>query len=134
MAARFFDTNVPLYLLDDGPKRDAAHGLIAGGGTISVQVLNEVLVNCRRKAGMSWAEAGAFLDGLREICDVVDLTPEVHDIGRALGERYELAVYDAMIVAAALLHGCDTLLSEDMHDGLVIEERLTIRNPFRGLT
>jgi predicted nucleic acid-binding protein len=37
-----------------------------------------------------------------------------------------------MIVAAALLAGCDVLYSEDMHDGLVIEERLRIVNPFVG--
>ena len=53
-----------------------------------------------------------------------------HDIGRALGERYGFSVYDAMIVAAALEHGCTTLYSEDMHDGLVIEGRLHIVNPF----
>ena len=44
--------------------------------------------------------------------------------------RYKIAFYDAAIVAAALLADCDTLWSEDMHDGLVIDGRLTIRNPF----
>lgn len=101
---------------------------------ISVQVLNEVLVNCRRKANMSWEEAGDFLDGIRDLCETVSLTPEIHDIGRALGARYQLAVYDAMIVAAALAHGCGQLLSEDMHDGLVIEGALKIENPFPALT
>jgi predicted nucleic acid-binding protein len=37
-----------------------------------------------------------------------------------------------MIVAAALLAGCDTLYTEDMHPGLVIENRLRIVNPFAG--
>lgn len=131
MSGRFFDTNIILYLLDDGPKRDVAAGLLLDGGTISVQILNEALVNCRRKAGMSWEEAGEFLAGIREICTVVSLTPAIHDIGRALGEKYQLAVYDAMVVAAALVQGCDCFLSEDMHDGLVIEDALTIENPFR---
>ena len=130
MSSRFLDSNVILYLLDDGPKRDAAAAFLADGGTISVQVLNEVLVNCRRKAGMGWDEAGAFLDGVRQLCHVVDVTAEVHDVGRALGARYKLQVYDAMIAGAALVAGCDTLLSEDMQDGLVLEGVLTIRNPF----
>lgn len=107
--------------------------LLAGGGSISVQVLNEVLVNCRRKANMSWEECGIFLDGVREICDIVSLTPEIHDIGRAVAARYQLSDYDAMIVAAALSHGCQTLLSEDMHDGLLIEHLLLIENPFRSI-
>ena len=45
MRADFFDTNIILYLLDDGPKADMAAGLLAHGGVISVQVLNEALVN-----------------------------------------------------------------------------------------
>ena len=134
MSDRFLDSNVLLYVLDDdGPKRDRAVAVLAGGGTISVQVLNEVLVNCRRKAGMDWDEAGEFLDGIRELCQTVSLTPEIHDIGRAVGARYRLGVYDAMIVAAALAHGCARLLSEDLHDGLVIEGALTVENPFRDL-
>lgn len=128
---RFFDTNIVLYLLDDGPKADMAAGLLREGGVISVQVLNEALVNCRRKAGMSWDEAGAFLAGLRELCEVANLTPDTHDVGRALAARYRLSVYDAMIVAAALMEGCDTLFSEDMHDGLVVEGAVTLVNPFR---
>jgi predicted nucleic acid-binding protein len=35
-----------------------------------------------------------------------------------------------MIIASALHAGCDTLWSEDMQDGMVIEESLRIANPF----
>ena len=130
MRGDFFDTNVVLYLLDPGPKADVAEGLLRAGGTISVQVLNEALVNCVRKAGMTWDEAGQFLTGLSALCTVTDLTRQTHDVGRALAARYQLSVYDAMIVAAALLAGCTTLYSEDMHDGLVVEQTLRIVNPF----
>ncbi|MBW0159598.1 PIN domain-containing protein [Sedimentimonas flavescens] len=132
MSAEFLDTNVILYLLDDGPKAAIAEGLLARGGVISVQVLNEALVNCRRKAGMSWEEAGVFLDGIRQLCPVTDLSVETHDIGQALGARYGFAVYDAMIVAAALQAGCTVLYSEDMQDGLLVENRLRIVNPFKA--
>ena len=130
MSAEFADTNVILYLLDDGPKADRAEEILARGPRISVQVLNEALVNCRRKAGLSWEEAGAFLDGIRQLCPVDDLTADTHDIGRALAERYRLSVYDAMIAAAALRAECTTLWSEDMQHGLLIEDRLRITNPF----
>lgn len=133
MADRFFDSNIILYLLDDGPKRDRAVQVLQSGGTVSVQVLNEVLVNCRRKAGMSWDETGMFLESIRAICRVVPLTPDTHDIGRAIAERYTLQVYDAMIVGAALLAGSTELISEDMHDGLLIENVLRITNPFRAV-
>ena len=130
MPADFLDTNVILYLLDNGKKADRAEKLLTQGGVIRVQVLNETLVNCIRKAGMSWREAGAFLHGIRKLCAVVDLTIEMHDVGAALGEKYRLSVYDSMIVAAALVSGCTRLWSEDMHDGLIVERSLEIRNPF----
>ncbi|MBV0892974.1 PIN domain-containing protein [Paracoccus sp. Z118] len=131
MRADFLDTNVILYLLDDGPKADRAAALLAQGGRISVQVLNETLANCIRKAGMSWREAGDFLGGVRELCEVIDLTAEIHRVGLALGERYGFSVYDAMIVSAALTSGCERLLSEDMQHDMLVEGRLRIVNPFR---
>jgi predicted nucleic acid-binding protein len=130
MSAEFADTNVVLYLLDDGPKADRAEAIVGQGPHIRVQVLNETLVNCRRKAGLSWEETGAFLVGVQALCPVEDLTFQTHEVGRALAERYGLSVYDAMIVAAALLADCATLWSEDMQDGLLIEGRLRAVNPF----
>ena len=48
---------------------------------------------------------------------------------RAVSGRL-LSVYDAMIVAAALIAGCTTLYTEDMHDGLLVEGQLRLVNPF----
>jgi predicted nucleic acid-binding protein len=130
MSVEFADTNVILYLLDDGRKADRAEALLAQGPRISVQVLNEAMVNCRRKAGMSWEETGAFLVAVRALCPVEDLTLQTHETGRALAERYGFSVYDAMIVAAALLAGCTVLHTEDMQDGLLVEGHLRLANPF----
>ncbi|WP_226583691.1 PIN domain-containing protein [Acuticoccus sediminis] len=130
MNGEFLDTNIILYLLDGGPKADAAEALLAHRPRISVQVLNEALVNCRRKAGMSWGEAHEFLSGVRSLCSVEPLTLRTHEIGCAVAERYTLAVYDSMIVAAALIAGCTTLYSEDMHPGLLVEGQLRLVNPF----
>lgn len=131
MRAEFFDTNVILYLLDKNEKAKTAEQLLAQQGVISVQVLNETVANCRRKAKMTWEETAIFMSGVRRLCDICDLTPDLHDLGRALAQRYGFSVYDAMIVAAALMSGCNTLYSEDMQDGLRVEDTLTIVNPFR---
>lgn len=130
MNGNFVDTNVVLYLLDDGPKADRAEALLAQGPRISVQVLNETMVNCRRKAGLNWDETGAFLAAIQALCPVEDLTLQTHEVGRALAERYGFSVYDAMIVASALIAGCTTLYTEDMHDGLLVEKQLRLINPF----
>ncbi|MGR3366272.1 MAG: PIN domain-containing protein, partial [Sagittula sp.] len=44
MSAEFADTNVVLYLLDDGPKAERAEEILGQGPRISVQVLNEAMV------------------------------------------------------------------------------------------
>jgi len=130
MSVEFADTNVVLYLLDDSPKADRAEAILGQRPRISVQVLNETLVNCRRKAGLDWDETNAFLAGLRALCPVEGLTLQTHDLGRALSERYGFSIYDAMIVASALIADCTVLWSEDMQHGLLVEGQLRIMNPF----
>ncbi len=129
----FFDSNVLLYMLsEDRAKANHAEILLAGGGTISVQVLNELTLAGRRKFGLDWVGIDQFLMLVRAQCVIRPMTEDTYDLGRKLAERYQLPVYDAMIVAAALLADADTLYSEDMHDGLLVEDRLRIRNPFRA--
>jgi predicted nucleic acid-binding protein len=131
MADSFIDTNVLLYLAgSDTGKAETAETLIEAGGVISVQVLNELANVARRKMGLDWDQTHALLGALRGLLDVRQLTIEVHDTGLALAERYRLSVYDAMIVASALHAGCATLWSEDMQDGLSIDGRLLVVNPF----
>ncbi len=130
-AERFFDTNVLLYLLSgDDAKADQAEAALASGGVISVQVLNEFAAVATRKLKMPMAEIREVLATIRAVCKVVPVSEEIHDKGLELAERYGLSIYDAMIVASALLAGCKLLLSEDIQDGQLIEGSLEIRNPF----
>ena len=131
-AERFFDTNVILYLFSgDAVKADRAEHELGAGGVISVQVLNEFAAVASRKLRMSVAEIREALEAIRAVCRVVPLSEETHDRGLQIMERYGLSVYDAMIVSSALLAGCATILSEDMQDGLVLDGRSKVRNPFR---
>jgi len=130
-AEAFFDTNVLLYLISvDEVKADRAESLIAGGGVISVQVLNEFASVAVRKHALSYQEIRDALEPIRTVCRLTPLTAETHDLGLRLAERYGFSVYDALIVAAALLADCKILYSEDMQHGQSIENRLTLWNPF----
>ncbi len=132
MPGLFFDSNVLLYLASgDGVKADQAEAALAGGGAISVQVLNEVANVARGKMHLSWPDTHRFLSTLRELLTVHPVTVETHAAGLTLAERHTLSLYDAMIVATALQAGCDTLWSEDMQHGTTIEGRLRIVDPFR---
>ena len=126
----FFDTNVVAYFTSDDPvKAEISARLLRAGGVVSVQVLNEFAALAVRKRRWPIVQVRQVVEAVRETCQVVPLTPEAHDLGLDLAERYGLNIYDALIVAAASLAGCATLYSEDMHDGLTIDG-LTIRNPF----
>ncbi len=131
-AERFFDTNILLYLLSgDEAKADRAEKELSSGGVLSVQVLNEFAAVAVGKLNMPISEIREVLSAIRSVCNVVPLTDETHDLGLAIVERYALSIYDAMIVAAALLAGCKTLLSEDLRHGQTINGNLKIENPFR---
>lgn len=129
----FLDTNVLIYAFADDPRRPAAQALIDGTAIVGVQCLNEFTAVSRRKQRLSWEEIDGRLSLIRAgVRTVVPLTVEDHDLGRSIAQRYRLALYDSMIVAAALHAGCDRLYSEDMQHGLVIDDRLHIANPFLG--
>jgi predicted nucleic acid-binding protein len=125
----FLDTNVLLYLLSSDAKADKAEALLAGGGTISVQVLNEFASTASRKLKMTWPEIREILATVRAICAVVPVTVDTHDKGLAIAERYGVSFYDSLILAAAREAGCRVVYSEDMQHGQTIGD-VTIRNPF----
>jgi predicted nucleic acid-binding protein len=132
-AKAFLDTNVLVYALaQNDPRKAIAKGLLATGGAISVQVLNEFVSVARRKLNLSWAEIGEALAAIRTLCDepiAIDLP--IHDKAVELARQDGLAFYDALIVAAALAARCEALMTEDLQDGREFENRLRVENPFR---
>lgn len=131
MSFGFPDTNVLVYAFSTGNKQLSAQAVLARGGLISVQSLNEFANVARRKLLFTWDELQIALTAIQiHFPRVASLDVATHSVGVDVARRYGLAIYDAMIVAAALRGGCDTLWSEDMHHGLVIDGRLRIVNPF----
>jgi predicted nucleic acid-binding protein len=131
MNASFFDSNVLLYLASGSHVRgDEIERLVEGGGIVNVQVLNEMASVSRRKFHMSWQQTLQFIDRTMRLLDIRPLTIDIHQNGLRLAERYGFAIYDSFIVAAALAARCDPLWSEDMQNGMVVDGRLTITNPF----
>jgi predicted nucleic acid-binding protein len=109
-----------------------AQELLARGCAISVQGLNELANVARRKLGMDWQEVRDALAAIRTICRlIVLLDVELHGDALRIAERYGYAMSDALVLAAALRADCDVVWSEAMHDGMVIDGRLHIGNPFR---
>jgi len=109
---------VIVYAQTEGAKADAARAVLAQGGVISVQVLNECASVLSRKAGLDWAEIAAALSDVRTLVDaVLPLSVATHERALALAGQGGLSFYDALIVASALEAGASRLLSEDMQAG-----------------
>ncbi len=128
----FFDTKVLVYaIVENDPRKTRARELLAVGGTISVQVLNEFVSVVRRKVKMPWDDVRATLQWILLLCpEAVTVTIKTHEKAVGLAERHGYRIYDSLIVASALEAKCTILYSEDMQDGQVIEKQLTVRNPF----
>jgi predicted nucleic acid-binding protein len=126
----FLDTNILVYAQQADRRSDKARSLIAAGGAISVQVINELTNVLSRKFGRGWDE---IVEALQDIADTLGppaaLTMETHSAAVELARHHGFSFYDALIVAAAIEAGCDMLLSEDLQDSRVVDG-LTIRNPF----
>ncbi len=131
MLGEFLDSNVVVYAFTTDARASKAQQLLERGCLINVQILNEFSNVARRKLKMSWTELSDALDDIRALCPTIaSVTLDTHAAGLQRAQRHGLSVFDGLVVAAALEAGCTTLWSEDMHHGLVIDERLKILNPF----
>ena len=140
MSAEFFiDTNVFIHQLDhtDQRKHTVAEDIVrealaTGNGCISSQVVQECLNVALRKAEvpLSLADARAYLDAV--LLPLMQITVSEALYHRALDVqgRWRFGFYDSLIVAAALMAGCRTLLSENLQHGQKLDS-LTIVDPFR---
>jgi predicted nucleic acid-binding protein len=128
----FLDTNVLLYSFTDDERAQKAQSLLADPFVVSVQALNEFANVGRKKLRLPWKRIQEAIGTIVELsASVIAIDEKTTLSALNLAERYNFSYYDAAMVAAALQGNCERYYSEDLHDGLVVEKRLTISNPFR---
>jgi len=131
----FIDTNVLIYALDldVGPKRKIALSVIEAGWqalgdtALSIQVLLELHVNLVRR-GRSAAEADRTVRDFYR-WPVVENTLPLLDEALQIQARWQISLWDALIVAAARASGARELLTEDLNHGQDYGG-VRVRNPF----
>ncbi|MDF1547214.1 MAG: PIN domain-containing protein [Bacteroidales bacterium] len=129
----FADSNIWLYALMEG---DSAKKSIAGGiilrknVVISVQVVNEISVNLIKKANYTDKEILVLLKNLKEKYVISGLNYRNLTQSAEIRIRYKLSFWDSLIISSALQNSCDILYTEDLHQGLIIENTLKVVNPF----
>ncbi len=128
---RFFvDSNLLVYLISgETAKAEIADEIFTRRPVISAQVLNEFTAVARLKYRLGWPAIEEVLQLAKASCDVMPVSQATHELAVSVAKTTSLRIYDACIVAAAELAGCDVLYTEDMNHGQRIGG-VTIRNPF----
>lgn len=130
----FTDSNVWLYsfIATQDPNKTAIANQIIQSGNIclSSQVVNEVCSNLIRKQSFDETRINQLIARFYFAHLVVDLNEQILLSASALRVRYNFSFWDGIIVASALSANAVTFYSEDMHDGLLVENKLKIVNPF----
>jgi predicted nucleic acid-binding protein len=141
MPINFIDTNIWLYRLFDDQrievaererKRTIAVSLTESSNLIvSTQVINEISANLLKKAKFDEGRIKSVIQSLYNRCQVIEFNLAILETASNLRTQYHLSFWDSLIVASALSAGANILYSEDMQDGLIIANQLTIANPFK---
>lgn len=130
----FIDTNILVYCYtDDEPVKQQRALDIANGSDIfiSTQVLTELSNTLKRKFKLNWQAVENVVSEVGSDFNVYINKPATIERACQIADKYQYSFYDSFIISAALSCNSKTLYSEDMQDGQVIENNLTIVNPFK---
>ena len=129
----FIDSNILIYAysITEPDKRQIARDTIDKYNSIlSIQVINEFSNNCLRKLKKTRNEIIAAIQEIVRNFPITQITIPIIVKALYLQERYQFSYFDCIMLASALEHNCTYIFSEDMQHGQVIENSLTIINPF----
>jgi len=130
----FLDTNLLIYLYSESEaeKRNAVYRIFDLNHCItSLQVLNEASNIWFKKYGWDGTKIQRHLDNIELLCDnILMIERNTINIALSLKDRYGYSYYDCLVLSSALESNCNIIMTEDMNNGQIINERLKISNPF----
>ncbi len=120
---RFADTNILLYAISRDPsereKASRANEILAAGEiALSAQVLQEFYVQATRATredAITHEQAVGLVESFLRF-PVVETTSSLVLAAAATRDRFQISYWDAAILEAARIAGCDVVLSEDLDD------------------
>ena len=134
----FLDTNIVIYAYSENEpkKQEIANNILEQYSNqiiISTQVINELSNTLFRKFKLDAGDVKNVVLELNEYFPIINFNVQTQLKGIEIKEKYKLQFYDSIILATALENTCNILYSEDMQHNQVIENKLTIINPFVDL-
>ncbi|ACT96042.1 PIN domain-containing protein [Dyadobacter fermentans] len=126
------DTNILVYLHEDTAtyKSEISQKIVRGVPILSSQVISEYINVLHRLLRAPKTDLINHCLIVTECCTVIGMDHQTVLKARELVIRYDFQVFDSIIVASALQVGCNILYSEDFQHCMVVENQLTIINPY----
>ncbi len=130
----FVDTNIWLYAFiktQDPEKTVIAQSVLEISEiVISTQIINEMCVNLIKKVIFSEKDIERLIRSLYKRNTVYELSEDVLIKASQIRQKYTFSYWDSIVAASALDCDAEYLISEDMQNQFVLENKLTIINPF----
>jgi predicted nucleic acid-binding protein len=127
----FLDSNILIYAIGkDKYKKNISIGLIKKRPLISTQVLNEISNIMTKKLTLPYQDIHKIIDSIIQKCEIKTIDIFTIKMALDISEKYKYSYYDSLIISSALESNCNTLYTEDMRSGQIINNLLKIINPF----
>lgn len=130
----FIDTNILVYCYaNDEPVKQQKALDVANepDAFISTQILTELSNILKKKFSLDWQTVENVILEVSSNFNVYINMPATIEQACKIADKWQYLFYDSLVISAALSCNCKTLYSEDMQDGQLIEDELTIVNPFK---
>ncbi|MDX2302337.1 MAG: PIN domain-containing protein [Microscillaceae bacterium] len=126
------DSNICVYLLELGTQKQtiAENLIVKAKPVISTQVIAENINVCIRKLSYPKEDAFQHAENLIAVCDLAIINEQILRKAFKVSIQYQYRYFDSLIIATALENQCTILYSEDMQHDQIIDNQLTIINPF----
>ena len=130
----FLDSNLWVYLLGKEDERKSLRVLdltCSKNIVTTVQVVNETISALKkRKFGFDEGKIREVIDFFYDSYEIENISKESILQASFLREKYGFQLWDSLLVSSALNLGCNFFYSEDLHEGLLVEGRMKVVNPF----
>jgi predicted nucleic acid-binding protein len=129
----FIDSNIIVYLVDNRSKEKTkkAQDFLSPDFFISTQVITENVNVCLKKLHLNKETTFDFARRILNRFRILQITEATLLKSFEISIKYQLSSWDSIIIATAILNNCSIIYSEDMQDGLIVENSVTIINPFK---
>lgn len=132
----FIDTNILIYFISNEKKKKLrAKEIIFSTQEvyISAQVISEFISVCLSKKLLSIAEITPLIDNFLSALRFSSIEESTIKKALQIKQDYNFSYWDSLVIASAIENNCSILYTEDMQDGQIINDSVTIINPFKPI-